>query len=299
MHPMSWRPHLLGRSLAGLSPGERACLAILGVVAATLAVRAAAGAGLRDDLLLHLGLAAGYVVLLAVLVRLREARWTATARPLLVVAVMFTLYFTLATAPFKAIPWVADAALAKLDRALFLGVSPTLRMEAWTTPGRLELLSFGYAFFIPYVYLSIVVGLLGRPERERDEFFNGLALLYAMGFLGYLFVPARGPIVELAGQFQAPLAGGFFHRTVVDAVARCGGPHGAFPSLHVAVSLYVCAFDLRTNPLRGLVYVPIVTLIAVATVALRYHYVVDLAGGALLTWAATQTWAAARLRARP
>jgi membrane-associated phospholipid phosphatase len=161
-------------------------------------------------------------------------------------------------------------------------------LEGWVTPVRLEVLAFAYAVFIPYVYLSILVGLLGRPERERDEFFDGLALLYAMSFLGYLFVPARGPVVELAGRFQAPLDGGFFHQTVVDAVAQCGGPHGAFPSLHVAVSLYVCAFDLRYNRLRGLVYLPIVALIAVATVALRYHWVVDLAAGALLTWAASR-----------
>lgn len=289
---MSLEARLAGRSPADLTPGEQACLAILGVVAATLAARAAAGVDVRGDLLLHLALAAGCGAVLGFLVRRREAGWTAIARPLLVIAVMFTLYFTLATVPFKAVPWVADGALAELDRALFFGVSPALAMEAWLTPGRLELFAFAYAFFIPYVYLSIVVGLLGRPARERDSFFNGLALLYAMSFLGYLFAPARGPIVELADQFRAPLEGGFFHQAVVAAVERSGGPHGAFPSLHVAVSLYVCTFDLEHNRLRGLVYLPIVALIAVATVALRYHYVVDLAAGALLVWAA------ARMRSR-
>lgn len=280
------RPAALHAWIAATTPGERAAAAILGVVVVTLAVRAAAGVELRGDLLGHLALLAGFVTLLALAMRVPGPDTRGAMRHLLVIAVMFTLYMTLARVPFAAIPWSADAALAKLDRTLFLGTSPALWMEARLTPGLLEVLAFGYGFFIPYVYLSILVGVFGRPERERDLFVNGLALLYAMSFLGYLFLPARGPIVAMAGEFQAPLQGGFFHRLVVAGVESAGGPHGAFPSLHVGVSLYVWSFDLSCNRLRGLIYLPVVALIVVATVALRYHYVVDLAAGALLAWAA-------------
>jgi hypothetical protein len=243
-------------------------MAIVGIVVLTLAVRAAAGVELGGDLLGHLALLAGFVMLLALAMRIPGPDTRGALRHLLVVAVMFTLYMTLARAPFAAIPWSADAALAKVDRILFFGTSPALWMEARLTPGWLELLAFAYGFFVPFINLSILVGVFGRPDRERDLFVTGLALLYAMSFLGYLFLPARGPVVEMAGEFQAPLLGGIFHQIVLTSVERSGGPHGAFPSLHVGVSLYVCFFDLAFNRLRGLIYLPLVALIVVATVAL-------------------------------
>jgi membrane-associated phospholipid phosphatase len=106
-------------------------------------------------------------------------------------------------------------------------------------------------------------------------------MLYALAFLGYLFVPARGPVVFLAEQLE-PLAGGFFYGQVLNAVEASGGPHGAMPSLHLGISLVVCGFDLKVNRLRGLIYIPLVLGILFATVLLRYHWVVDLLVGAIL-----------------
>ena len=51
-------------------------------------------------------------------------------------------------------------------------------------------------------------------------------------------------------------------------------------SLHVGAPVLALTFDLRYGDrLRGLVYVPLVLLIALATLVLRYHYVVDLVAG--------------------
>ncbi len=146
-----------------------------------------------------------------------------------------------------------------------------------------EFLAFFYAAFIPYLYMSILLGLAGRPAPERDEFVTAFAVLYALSFLGYLFLPAHGPIVQMAGEFPAPLRGGTFHDIVVRSIDSLGGPHGAFPSLHVGASFLAMWFDLRhRNLLRGLIYIPLVALIAAATVVLRYHWVVDLVAGVLL-----------------
>jgi hypothetical protein len=46
--------------------------------------------------------------------------------------------------------------------------------------------------------------------------------------------------------------------------------------------VYLCLFDLRTNRLRGLTYLPMVLLIYVATIFLRYHYIVDLIAGTVI-----------------
>jgi membrane-associated phospholipid phosphatase len=131
-----------------------------------------------------------------------------------------------------------------------------------------------------------------------------LAFTYAISYMGYLFAPAHGPIVFHARDFQVPLAGGSFHDLVVRGVESTGGLQGVFPSLHVGASVYLCSFDLGTNRLRGLTYLPIVALIYVATVLLRYHYVIDLAAGTLIAitcvylgrWAVLR-WAHDRQRA--
>jgi membrane-associated phospholipid phosphatase len=214
-----------------------------------------------------------------------------------VVAAMFTLYATLGRVTFAAIPWLADPALATVDRLLLAGRSPSLVVDPFVTPVMVEVLSFFYGAFIPYLYISIFLGLVGRAPAEREVFITGFALLYAMSFLGYLFVPARGPIVELAAAYGTPLTGGRFHTLVVTTIDGMGGPHGAFPSLHLGATLYMLIFDLRHgDTLRGLVYVPLAVLIGIATVTLRYHYVVDLLAGAAL--AALAVYAAGRIALR-
>jgi len=113
------------------------------------------------------------------------------------------------------------------------------------------------------------------------------ALLYGASFMGYLFVPARGPVAAMVDVLPSPLTGGFFHSLVVRAIDLAGGPHGAFPSLHVGASTMAALVDFRHGDrLRGLIYAPLVALIGVATVALRYHYVVDVLAGLALAWAA-------------
>ena len=69
---------------------------------------------------------------------------------------------------------------------------------------------------------------------------------------------------------------------MLDGVEASGGLQGVFPSLHVGGSVYLCLFDLRTHRLRGLTFVPLVFLIYIATIFLRYHYVVDLIAGTII-----------------
>lgn len=253
--------------------GDAVTLGILLVVIGVLSLNLPR---LFDAWLLHVCVFAAYALLMPL------AATRPVLRALTTIGVMFTLYLTLATIPFEIIPWRGDAVLSRADEILFFGTNPSLWLEPYITYGRLEFFAFVYALFIPYIYLSIFLGLVGRPDRERNAFVTGLAVTYVLGFLGYLFVPAQGPVMYLADAFTAPLQGGTFHNMIVRSVDQCGGPHGAFPSLHVGVSSYLCFFDLRWNRLRGLTYVPLVALIIVATVVVRYHYVVDLVAGVLI-----------------
>ncbi|HET7463561.1 MAG TPA: phosphatase PAP2 family protein [Longimicrobium sp.] len=276
-----------------LHPADRATLFILAVVTATLAVAAALGAPVGGALAVHAALLGGFA---GVAWWLGE-RQGAVARGIAVIAVMFTLYTTLGHVAFTAVPWLADPWLEHADRALLLGRSPSLALEPLAASPWTRLLSFGYAMFIPYLYLSIVLSLVGRPPGERDEFVTGFAVLYALSFLGYLFLPARGPIVQMAGDFTVPIDGGPFHAIIVRSVEQVGGPHGAFPSLHVGASLFATLFDLRhRNPLRALIYFPLVATISLATLVLRYHYAVDLVAAVVLAFVASEVARAAMRR---
>lgn len=266
-----------------LHPAELATLAVLAVVTATIAAAVGRGVALRSELMLHAALTLGFGAVAWALARRPGWAWGPHVRGVAVIAMMFTLYSTLGHVAFDAIPWIADPALDAADRALLFGRSPSLVFAGDPSPRTVEFLSFFYAAFIPYLYMSILLGLAGRPAAERDEFVTAFATLYALSFLGYLFLPARGPIVQMAADFPAQLRGGFFHRTVVASIDSLGGPHGAFPSLHVGASFLAAWFDLRhRNWLRGLIYIPLVALIAAATIVLRYHWVVDLVAGVLL-----------------
>lgn len=263
-------------------PSDQVTLACLLVISLTLLVRAFFVPGLWNDWALHTGLLAGFAAIVLLLNRYSGTSWASPIRALATISTLFILYLPLGHIPFVAIPWLADPWLAALDRSLLGGHSPLLWVAEQVTPGRLEFFAFVYAFFIPYVYLSVFFGSVGQPERERELFVTSFALTYAISFMGYLFLPARGPVVFQAHEFQSALQGGFFHNLVVTSIESAGGPHGAFPSLHVGASLLCCLFDLRYNFLRGLTYLVLVLLIAASTLVLRYHYLVDLVAGVVI-----------------
>jgi membrane-associated phospholipid phosphatase len=263
--------------------------AVLGIVTVTLLVSWGAGRPVGGQLLLHAGVLALVVALRRGVGKLSGSEAGAVLAASTAIGAMFFLYMSLGHVAFTAIPWDGDPWVRAWDRVLFLGTEPAAAMAELLSAGpwMLEPLAFFYAMFIPYVYVSIFLGLVGRTPRVRSTFVLAFVLLYGASFMGYLFVPARGPVVAMTDVLTEPLAGGFFHGLVVSAVEAAGGPHGAFPSLHVGASTLAALVDLRHgDPLRGLIYVPLVLLICVATVALRYHYAVDVLVGAGLAYAA-------------
>ena len=271
-------------------------LAVVSVVTGTLTVAWMSGRPVASSLLVH-----GGVLLLLLGVgryapRIRGEQTRALLTAVVALGTMFFLYGSLGEVAFSAIPWDGDLWVRAWDRAVFLGVEPVARvgdwvaLHAWVT----EPLAIFYAAFIPYVYLSLFLGLIGRQERVRSVLVLAFVLLYAMSFMGYLFVPARGPVVSMTDVLTVPLDGGFIHALVIRSVDAVGGPHGAFPSLHVGASSLLMLVDSRHGDmLRGLIYVPLVLLICLATVVLRYHYVVDIFAGALFAFIAlrlAETW---------
>lgn len=267
------------RCLLRVPPSDRTVLVLLALAVAVATSRLSAlGPSILPLLELHAVLFAGFLAF--VVAAARWERWPGIPflRAAVTVGVIFTCYTSLGRLGVVGIPYNADAALSEVDTWLF-GTDPSLYLQRFLTPVRVECFSFVYGAFIPYIYLSLALGCLGRPPVERDQFLTGWVFTYAISYLGYIFVPAHGPVLYHAADYTVPLQGGWFYRAVVAGMEASGGFQGVFPSLHVGGSVYLCLFDLQTHRLRGLTYLPMVLLIYVATLVLRYHYVIDLIAG--------------------
>lgn len=283
-----------------ISPSERVAFAILAIAALTYTAGLFWAENLFGLWALHVGLLVAFALIVVWLLRSGSRPWVPIARSLVTLGAIFALYLSLSTV-FRAIPWSADPMLARLDTWLFLGRSPALWADSVASYAVREFFSFAYIGFLPFLYTLIFLGLFRRGPEERDDFVTGFALTYAISYLGYIFLPARGPIAYHAAEFTSGAEPGFFQQLAANAVNLGGGPHGAFPSLHVGSTVFFCLFDLKRDRARGFLCAPLVVLFAVATVFAKYHYVVDVVAGVIVAvfasvagprWAAE--WRAAR-----
>ena len=109
-------------------------------------------------------------------------------------------------------------------------------------------------------------------------------MVYVIGHLGYMLVPGFGPYHHLAGQFEHDIQGGLFWKLVVATVEGAGAQKDIFPSLHTAAPTFFAIFSFmhrRTLPFR---YTwPVVgffaTQIILATMFLRWHWLIDVVAG--------------------
>lgn len=177
-----------------------------------------------------------------------------------------------------------DPFLIAVDHALF-GVHPTVWMERLISPLLTSLLQFAYIsyYFIP-LSLGIVLIARGRFGAFEEVLF-GILLCFYLSYVGYLLVPAIGPRFTLSHLQTRPLQVSPFIATIQETLnALEKNKTDAFPSGHTAVSLMCLYYAWKEREkllFAGLL--PMVTGLIIATVYLRYHYVIDVIAGIALT----------------
>jgi membrane-associated phospholipid phosphatase len=182
----------------------------------------------------------------------------------------------------------ADALLVKWDSA-WLGQNINLAIQGWEPPLITDAMMLAYVFFFYYLIAGPAYYCIHDLPRFR-QCFVGLFVVYALGFIGYTFLPAGGPHRFL--EFAHPLTGGWITRVAKPVLDYASNGVDAFPSIHVAISLYLLVFDrwyYRRRFWRMLV--PCLAL-WVSTIYLRYHYCLDVIAGFAI--AAIGLWVAAR-----
>jgi hypothetical protein len=180
-----------------------------------------------------------------------------------------------------------DATLHALDLRLF-GVEPAEAWDAFVRPSTTEWFSFFYYGYFILVAVHILPALFfGRSERFLVTFGFGFVWLYCVGHIVYTIVPAYGPYAHLS--FHHPLEGGLWWPLVKKTVASVDGSArtDVFPSLHTAGPTFLALYSFRNRRELPFQYtwLPLsfaATQIILATMFLRWHYLIDICAGLLL-----------------
>jgi membrane-associated phospholipid phosphatase len=112
---------------------------------------------------------------------------------------------------------------------------------------------------------------------------SGLMLVTFLGLLGYILVPAIGPMYSLHDVYTVPLSQPisiFNQQLEFMDLARIR--RDVFPSMHVAISFLVWLYAFRNSRLLFWVLSPLILSLWVSTIYLRYHYLIDVVAGLLL-----------------
>ncbi|GIV53929.1 MAG: hypothetical protein KatS3mg039_0447 [Candidatus Kapaibacterium sp.] len=186
-----------------------------------------------------------------------------------------------------------DALLIELDRMLF-GVDPTHWIMRFAHPVLTEYLQVCYvSFYLLPIVVALSFFLQGRALTML-RFGRMIVFGFYVSYLAYFALPAIGPRFTLHdfARLDQELPGLVLTPILRSLVNEGGGiepgePHpervvnrDCFPSGHTMMTLLTIVLAWRY---RSTVRIPITVVgvsLIVATVYLRYHYVVDLIAGA-------------------
>ena len=190
-----------------------------------------------------------------------------------------------------------DRLLIAVDRALF-GANPTEWLAGFSNPYLTEVLQIAYSLF--YVFF-VAVGLelyLQKDLLQFRRFRFTVVYGFCISYAGYFLLPAVGPRftlhdfsridAELPGLLLTPFLRWFVNiwesipPGVSNTVALACAQRDVFPSGHTMMTLVVMilAYKFRLKIRHYVLGMGV--LLIVATVYLRYHYVIDVAAGAFL-----------------
>jgi hypothetical protein len=249
----------------------------------------------RAECMEHVAGDLGFFLLVLVLVRGNVLRWGSLGSSLFyrvaIIGTLLATFFQLREILPAVSPWADDARIYAFDLRVF-GFEPSVVFDQWVTPTTTEWFAFFY--FLYFLILSVHVLPMvfwNRDPHLLNRFATGVLLLFMAAHLLYLIVPGYGPYWYLKDTFHHELSGGTFWPLVRETVDAGGAQKDIFPSLHTAAPTFFAIFSYRhrarvpfkyTWPLMAFV----ATQVIIATMFLRWHYLVDIVAGLALAFAA-------------
>jgi hypothetical protein len=184
-------------------------------------------------------------------------------------------------------PGSLDFELYQIDMHLF-GFEPAMLLDNIVTPTTTEWFSFFYFgyFFVLAVHVIPILFLV-RRQRVLSEFALGMLVIFCLGHVLYMLVPGYGPYRAMAEEFHNVLPSGLWLDNVMSTVAAGGAQKDIFPSLHTGAPTFITLFSYRHRATLPYRYTWAILAffslnIIVATMFLRWHYVIDVVAGVLV-----------------
>ena len=180
-----------------------------------------------------------------------------------------------------------DAQLSYVDESIF-HFEPSLFLDRFISPATTEWFAFFYFGYFALLAVHVLpLVFFSRRHELIAEFALGMIFVYAAAHTLYMVVPGYGPIRHLAGRYQNPLPPGLWLNAVLDAVSSGGAQKDIFPSLHTAGPMFLSLFSFRHRARLPFKYtwhfVAFFSAnIIIATMFLRWHYLVDVLAGLAL-----------------
>jgi membrane-associated phospholipid phosphatase len=187
-----------------------------------------------------------------------------------------------------------DGAFLRLEERLF-GCQPCVEWMARAPCVAVSELLYGaYAsFYVTVLGMGIVLHV--RDRSRCLHYVSVTSFVFYACFLAFIFLPVAGPpmfwmegpgfaaahgVPYLAMEFPAAVQRGPLYTAMRFLYGQFQVQGGAFPSSHIAAALCTLTFSWRYLRRFRLIHLVLVVLLSVSTVYCRYHYAVDVLGGA-------------------
>ncbi len=196
-------------------------------------------------------------------------------------ALFLPLFFTVMHYLVPAIhPGNIDPALVRVDEWL-TGTTSMNWVNVLNHPVLVDLMQISYSTFY-FLPLLVLLPLSAQPDRKNfDRVAFGFLGAFYLSYLAYLIFPAIGPRFYLAHLYTQPLKGSALFVCINEALNSLENVQwDAFPSGHTTIALLVSYFSFRY--VRKIFYftLPVIILLILSTIFLRYHYIIDVIAGA-------------------
>ena len=137
--------------------------------------------------------------------------------------------------------------------------------------------------YMSYFILPMYGGILffhqlnNEHKHRMGRYFSSFIIYFCFNFFCYIWVPVTGPQYFIRDQYshQLPLSdfGHFFHNIIQNNQTTF---IDCFPSGHFGVTLLVTIWLIRINHGHRFIMMGLSFLMGMATLALRFHYTLDL-----------------------
>ncbi len=197
------------------------------------------------------------------------------ARIFLVCILILVIYENLQSVIHIISPIDRDSDLIHYDLVFFNFSVLNNWLQNIASPYLTELMNLVYLSFFFYIPILAVYFYINDKKSETLRFVTIITIIFFLGYVFYLLVPAVGPELYLNGKFQKDLEGVLMNNVSVGLLNLNNAARNCFPSLHVACTFAYLYVAYRNSKYLFCTLLPIIILLWVSTIYLRQHYLID------------------------